>query len=200
MISHHLADIMTGETLESTFVIIYRRHQNASLDRQRWRAPRRISTRRCVATTKTKKSRQTENTDAMAESHSLRVHWVGLEVAIGFMVMSSSCHAKKDRWPPPECTNVPADWCRVAWTVLGRSGAEWREALMQDGTVGGRASRGEEGYQVVDSYDAFRMDFSCQDKLATVFFLLGLVFLVQKLALFSTVTKALILKWIWQVH
>lgn len=27
MISHHLADIMTGETLESMFVIIYRRHQ-----------------------------------------------------------------------------------------------------------------------------------------------------------------------------
>lgn len=41
---------------------------------------------------------------------------------------------------------------------------------MQDGTVGGWASSGEEGYQVVDSCDAFRMDFSCQDKLATLFF------------------------------
>lgn len=46
---------------------------------------------------------------------------------------------------------------------------------MQDRTVGGRAGRGEEGYQGVDSYDAFRMDFSCQDKLAT-----GLLFFFCK--------------------
>ncbi len=34
MISHHITDIMIGRTLQSMLVIIYRRHQHASLDRQ----------------------------------------------------------------------------------------------------------------------------------------------------------------------
>lgn len=40
---------------------------------------------------------------------------------------------------------VPGDCCRDAWTVLGRSGAEWRGGRpCKTGTVGGWASTGEE--------------------------------------------------------
>lgn len=52
MISHHITDIMIGSTLPSMLVIIYTRHQHTSLGRQRWRAPRHISTRRRVVTQK----------------------------------------------------------------------------------------------------------------------------------------------------
>lgn len=97
-----------------------------------------------------KKSRQTENTDAMAESHSWRPEsWLGWAGGCDwFHGHVSSCHANKERWPPPRARmsgtrrDVPADCCRGAWMVLGRSGAEWRETPMQDRTVGGWASRG----------------------------------------------------------
>lgn len=147
MISHHTTDIMIGQTLQSMLVIIYRRHQHVSLDRQRWRAPRHISTRQHVATKKADEQR----TQTRWQNHTtdgLRIDWVGLEAVIGFMVMSVPVTPRKrdDLLPRARMSgtrrDVPADCCRGAWMVLGRSGAEWREAPMQDGTVGGWASRG----------------------------------------------------------
>lgn len=71
----------------------------------------------------------------------------------GFHGHVRSCHAKKDRdMTSSLCKNVwdeagrPRRLLQIgARMVLGRSGAEWREAPMQDGTVGGWASRGQEG-------------------------------------------------------
>lgn len=143
MISHHITDIMIGQTLQSMLVIIYRRHRtHASLDRRRWRAPRRISTRQHVAT----KKQTNRKTQTRWQSHTAdgpRVDWV----VIGFVV--SSRHSQRRRDDLLLCKNVwdeagrPSRLLqRCVCTVLGRSGAEWRKAPMQDGTVGGWASRG----------------------------------------------------------
>lgn len=68
-------------------VIFYRRHQHASLDRQRGRVARHTSTRQRVATKKADKQRtQTRWQNHTADG--LRVDWVGLEAVIGFTVMS----------------------------------------------------------------------------------------------------------------
>lgn len=125
-------------------VIIYRhhQHQHARLDRRRWGAPRHISTRQRVATEK-QTNREHRRDGWRPES------WGWLEW-LWLVSWSSQFPSLQER----EMTSsrarmsgtrrdVPADCCRGVWTVLGRSGAEWREAPMQDGAVGGWASRGQ---------------------------------------------------------
>lgn len=147
MISHHITDIMIGQTLQSMLVIIYRGHQHASLDRQRWRAPSpHLDSSACCDRKADKQKTQTRWQNHTADG--LRVDWVGWRLGL----VSWSCQflslqerqmtSSGARMSGTRRDVVPADCCRGVWTVLGRRGAEWREAPMQDGTVGGWASRG----------------------------------------------------------
>ena len=106
MISHHITNIMIGWTLQSMLVILYRRHQHASLDRQRWRAPSpHLDSSACCD--KIKADKQKTQT-LMAESHSWRPdrELIGLEGVIGFMVMSVPVTSRKRGMTSSSCKNV----------------------------------------------------------------------------------------------
>lgn len=64
MISHHIADVMIGQTLWSIFVIIYNDTLHST-----GRDGEPLATSRHVSVLQ-QKSRPTENTDVMEESHS----------------------------------------------------------------------------------------------------------------------------------
>lgn len=170
MISHHITDIMTGTTLQSTFSS-YRNCRHAWTGRRKWRyrAPRRTLTHQHVATAKKEKSRPTESTDAMAESHSWRLKsWLGwLKVAIGLMAVSVPITLRKIRSSPPpvqECLGrgrtsqqIVAERCvdgaRPEWGWV-----EWVTHARRDcGRLDERRLRGD---------CLFEDDFSHSDQLA----------------------------------
>lgn len=99
MISHHITDIMTGTTLQSTFSS-YRncRHAWTGTRKWRYRALRRTLTRQHVATAKKKKKKKEKKTKADRQRPQTRWQnhtadglksWLGwLKVAIGLMAVS----------------------------------------------------------------------------------------------------------------
>lgn len=134
-------------TLQSMLVIIYTRHWHTlhSTGREESPSPHLDSSACC-----NKKADKQKNTDAMAESHSWRPQsWLGwLEVCFVFMVMWAPVTPEKEIWPPPvqECLGwsrksqqIVAEVCGRCWAGVELSGGG---APMQDGTVGGWASRG----------------------------------------------------------
>lgn len=140
MISYHNKDTMIGQTFES-MLRTYRHYWHT------WSvAHHHMSTHQSVTTEK----KATDNTDAMAESHSWwPKSWLGwFEVVIGLIGLISSHREKKDDLLPSKNiwdeTGHPSrllqecmDGARPEWS--------WRESPMQDGTVGGWTSGGWEG-------------------------------------------------------
>lgn len=141
MIFYHL----TGRTLQSMLVIVYVSEPH-STGRDGWPG----ATSQLVSMSQ-QRSRQTESTDAVAESRCWRPEsWLGwLEVVIGLMVMSAVVTLLIKRRLPPvqQCPGQGRMYQHIAAgrsvrAVLGQSGSEWRESPMQDTAVGGWAGGG----------------------------------------------------------
>ena len=86
MIPHHFTQLMIGRTLQSTLVIVYRRYRHTSNGTG--------GDGRLLATSSAQQgSRQTDNTQAMAESQSQRpTRLIRGFVICGFYGHVSSCH------------------------------------------------------------------------------------------------------------
>lgn len=156
MISHHITDIMIGQTLQSMLVINLQTPLTHALARQ----AEMESPGRHISTRQQQKSRQTEkkHTDAMmAESHS----WVD------WRQLGEGCDQfpRKERWPPLLCKNglgrggtsqqIVAEVCvcvcmERCWAGV-EGGHPCKTGLWEAGRVEVKREQGK-SYLVVDSF------------------------------------------------